>query len=196
MKQISRWLTVCFVASVVLSIVDTRANQGSKVSVEGAVTSGAGDGVPIIGVIIRADRDGRTVGQAKSDSSGFYRLEVDEGSAFDLVYDHSSWHPDTFKRLSGTKSHTVNKVLYRPGSEQVYSSAVVFGILSGYEHIHFLALAGGASVGGLREAYAGRLSALQVARFDGEVGRLIEGKRQRVLGLFGMGLAVADRGGP
>src|SRR5262249_502609 len=130
---------------IILSSSSLSPRQGAaKIAVVGVVTSSESNQVdPIPGVAIRADRNGRVVAQTKTSSDGSYRLEVDKGEAFDVIYDHTAWHADTLKRLSGLKEHTVNKVLYRPGTELDYSPEVAFDILSAYEHIHFLAILNG-----------------------------------------------------
>ena len=90
--------------------------------------------------------------------------EITGSDAFHVIYNHSAWHPDTLERLSGRKTHTINKVLYRPGDEQHYTQDIVFGILTSYEYLYVYSALGAIDVGQLRETYAPRLQKVSLGR--------------------------------
>jgi hypothetical protein len=84
--------------------------QQKTVLVSGVITGP--DYTPISGVSIRAERDGVVVGgPSNSELNGEYKLEVTEGEAVNIIYDHARWQPEVLQRLSASKNHSINKVL-------------------------------------------------------------------------------------
>ncbi|GAB4158743.1 MAG: hypothetical protein Tsb009_36000 [Planctomycetaceae bacterium] len=105
--------------------------------VSGQVTDSGNKG--IVNVPIWAERQGRKVSSiVLSKNGGVYKLTINSPGAFDLVFDHSAWHPDVLKRLSEKQDHTIHKVLYRPGNESKMDAVSVYGVLSSYQYLYVM----------------------------------------------------------
>jgi hypothetical protein len=172
---------------VLIGTLGLHKASGQDIIVQGMVTDRNYRGIS--GVTIRAESNGRPVGHPiKSDIGGSYTLKCKKGQDFDLIYNHSAWHPDTFKRLSGEKDHSINKVLYRPGGESDYSATVVLNILQAYEYVFTVESVAGHSVEELKGEYGARLAAIKsLPKTSNEaVTKMLERKRESVFELFGI----------
>lgn len=184
MKTQSRFWHVTYLF-LVFALTTTFTALGQEIIVRGLVTDRNYKGIQ--GVIIRPESNGRPVGQpVQSDAGGNYELRVRKGEDFDLIYNHSAWHPDTFKRLSGNRDHSINKVLYQPGGEADYSATVVLNIFQAYEYIFTAGSVAGEPAERLKAEYGDRLAAIRaLPKIPNQAVRTsLEAKRQNVFELF------------
>jgi hypothetical protein len=71
---------------------------------------------PIKGITVRLYRGSQLVGESTTLQDGIYSLSFRPGNTITTIeYYGSEWNPTTISNVSGSKNHTINKVLYRIG---------------------------------------------------------------------------------
>lgn len=71
---------------------------------------------PIKGITVRLYRGSQLVGESTTLQDGIYSLSFRPGTTITTIeYYGSEWNPTTISNVSGSKNHTINKVLYRIG---------------------------------------------------------------------------------
>lgn len=120
-----------------LVMLGCAAEQNEKTVIDGVLVDAKG--APVINARVVISRGGRTV-PGKSDDKGYYKVEIDSGAPFDILYSHSDTGDALVTALSGNKKQHINKVLYK--SSQLTAEAI-HEQLQLYERMLFLAANGG-----------------------------------------------------
>lgn len=107
------------------------ATAQQPVRVEGVVT--ASNGEPLGGVVVQVSRAGVAPVETER-HTGRYRIELPSGGPIGkLSYSHSDYDYGVVELLSGTQSHSISKVLYKPGEARPLVAVV--DTLGAYEQL-------------------------------------------------------------
>lgn len=184
------FLTAAPLVTVTALAPTASALAASQIKIEGTVTDK--DGKEQVGVVVRVDRPG--VNAEKTKTKGEYRIDLAGGDPIGtLSYTHSDFDYATVKYLSGTRSHQISKVLYRPSEAR--PTLALIETLAAYEHLAAaLLLSDSASRQTLLEGFgksdpSAFLSKLPITS-DGAIGKWLAARKQAVEMFLGQAMTT------